>query len=137
MHNSKAYWRRYAFHWKWHSEECKNLYHMESELKTKFSARWNNNVDWAAPKDLSRMYSSRLVNYLLFKVTQKVSSFPSMSIFTSVGNYFVQTHEMLEHKKGALYYHQDDWNFHKMVHYMLRLDYSVKDDKEFDALLGT
>ena len=37
-----------------------------------------------------------------------------------------------EHKKGALY-HQYDWNFHKMIGYMLRLDGSVKDEKEWNA----
>ena len=37
-----------------------------------------------------------------------------------------------KHKKGALY---RDWNFHKMIGYMLCLDCSVKDNKEFDACL--
>ena len=59
------------------------------ELKTKFWAGWNNNVKWAAQKDLSRTSSSRLVSYLLFKVTQKVLSFLSISIFNSVKNHFV------------------------------------------------
>ena len=36
-----------------------------------------------------------------------------------------------EHKKGALY-HQYDWNIHKMIGHMLRLDGSVK-DTELDA----
>ena len=70
--------RRYAGTWKWRSEECKNPYLIKSvnnddpdELKTKFWAGWNNNVKWAAQKDLSRTSSSRLVSYLLFKVTQR------------------------------------------------------------------
>ena len=66
---------------------------------------------------------------MLFKVmvTQKVLSFPSISISTSVGDHFSEQIRISKHKKGALY-HQYDWNFHKMIGYMRRLDGSVKDD---------
>ena len=51
-------------------------------------------------------------------VTQKVLSFPSISISTSVGDHFSEQIRISKHKKGALY-HQYDWNFHKMIVYML------------------
>ena len=76
--------------------------------------------------------SSRLVSYLLFKVTQKVLSLQPISIFANVKTILSEQINRSEHKKGALY-HQYDWNFHKMIGYML--DCSVKDDKELDACL--
>ena len=30
-------------------------------------------------------------------------------------------------------YNQYDWNFHKMIGYMLHLDSSIKDNKKLDA----
>ena len=45
--------------------------------------------------------TKRLVCSLLFKVTQKVFSFPSMSIFTSVGNDFVQIQENVQTEEGS------------------------------------
>ena len=45
--------------------------------------------------------TSRIVSYLSFKVTQKVSSFPSRSIFTKDGNHFVRTHENVQTRGGS------------------------------------
>ena len=100
MRDSEAHWRRNAGTWKLCSEDCNNFYCIESvencadELKAIFFACWNNQVNWAARKDLSKTRSSRLVSYLLFKVTQKVLSFPSISIFTSVKNHFDTRREL-------------------------------------------
>ena len=70
-----------------------NLYCIESvdndadALEIKFWAHRNNNVNWTAQKDF--IQTCLLPESLLFKVTQKVPSFPSMSIFTCVGNDFI------------------------------------------------
>ena len=56
-------------------------------------SHWNKNVDWAVQKDFIQICQHELLSSLLFKVTQKVPSFLSMSIFTSVGNNFVLTQE--------------------------------------------
>ena len=50
---------------------------------------------------LHRRTLSRLICTLLFKVTQKVPSFPFMSIFTSVGNDFVRTQENVHTQEGS------------------------------------
>ena len=71
-----------------------NLYSIESvdndadELKIKFWAHWNNNINWAAQKDFIQT-----CHLSVFKVTQKVPSFPSMSIFISAGNHFAWKQE--------------------------------------------
>ena len=57
--------------------------------------------------------------------------------FHRVENHHFEQMKMSKHKKGALKLspnHQYDWNFHKMIGYMLSLDGSVKDDKELDTL---
>ena len=48
--------------------------------------------------------SSRLVSYLLFKVTQKVLSFPSISIFPVLKTILSEQINRSEHKEGALYH---------------------------------
>ena len=91
-------WRRYACTWKWRSEKCNNFYRIERQWKCGEWCWWIEDNFLVVeitkfiglPKRiLSRTRSSKLVTYLLFKVTQKVPSFPSISIFTSVGNHFV------------------------------------------------
>ena len=59
---------------------------------------------------LPRRTLSRLVDSLLFKVTQKVPLFPSMSISPVLETTLSEHKKMSEHKKGALY-HQYDWTF--------------------------
>ena len=126
MRDSEAHWRRNAGTWKLCSEDCNNFYCIESvencadELKAIFFACWNNQVNWAARKDLSKTRSSRLVSYLLFKVTQKVPSFPSISIFTSLGRqwelfclnrwkYPIRTQERSSVPSIWMVISQDDW----------------------------
>ena len=99
MLDSKANWRRYPCTWKWSSEECNNLYCIErvvnnaDELKIKIWALQTKKVDWAAQNDFIQ---DALVYICHFPVVQghiEGPLFQSMSIFTSVRNYFVQPQE--------------------------------------------
>ena len=49
-----------------------------------------------------------------------------------LGTILSERMKISKHKKRAMY-NQYDWNFHKMIGYMLHLDSSIKDNKKLDA----
>ena len=94
MRDSEAHWRRYDGTWKWHSEESKNLYHIErvdnvaDESKIRFWVFWNKNVNWAAQKDFIQDAIVKSCQLPVLQGDTEGSFIPFHELFTSIGNDF-------------------------------------------------
>ena len=82
---------------------------------------------WAAQKDFIQTFQLPVV-----QGDTEGSFIPFHKHFSpALGTILSEHKNISEYKEGALYlavYHQYDWNFYKMIGYMMRLEGSVKDD---------